>query len=267
MSNPFYWLEIRIRAREKRLWIIALFFLLSVFLIGGGILALALVESPANVVPGQLGMTIIYTLLFWHGTILILMAPLASAGRLAQEREQRTLPALINSSAPPQRIVYGKLFGAWTFVLWLSALVLPFLCIGAAWGGIPFWKLLLPLLFNILISMVLSAVALGFSGMMGRSLTAYLVTGAFLLLWLVVMPILGSISMALMQAWDGNSNWLGYLFFYHNPYFPSIAVVSEMWEMTGFDAGIKVIYGLACWLILGASSVWLARRGLKREVY
>jgi ABC-type transport system involved in multi-copper enzyme maturation permease subunit len=265
--NPFYWLEIRIRAREKRLWIIALFFLLSVFLIGGGILALSLVESPQRIVPGQLGMAIMYTLLFWHGTILIIMAPLASAGRLAQEREQRTLPALINSHVPPRRIVYGKLFGAWTFVLWLSALVLPFLCIGAIWGGIPIWKLLLPLLFNILISAVLSSVALGFSGVMGRSLTAYLVTGAFLLLWLIVFPILGTIAMALMHAWDGDATWLEYVFFYHNPYYPSIAVVSGTWEMEGWKAVAKLIYGLVCWAILGTGSVWLARRGLQREIY
>ena len=145
MSNPFYWLEIRIRAREKRLWIIALFFLLSVLLFGGGILAIAVVESVARIVPGDLGKGITTTLLFWHGAILIVMAPLASAGRLAQEREQRTLPALINTTADPRRIVYGKLLGAWTFILWLSALILPFLAIGAVWGGMPLWKVAAPL--------------------------------------------------------------------------------------------------------------------------
>lgn len=267
MINPFYWLEIRIRSREKRLWIIALFFLLSVFLIGGGILALALVDSPANIVPGELGTGITYTLLFWHGVILIVMAPLASAGRLAQEREQRTLPALINTNVPPRKIVYGKLLGAWTFILWLSALVLPFLCIGAVWGGLPLWKIVAMLSLNIFVSMVISAVSLGFSGIFGRTLTAYLVSGAFLLAWLIVLPILGTIGMALCEGAESSTEVVSYLFFYNNPFFPSIIIAAEAWDVEKDKIITQMIYCLVCWTLLGIGGIALAQKGLKREIY
>jgi ABC-2 type transport system permease protein len=269
MINPFYWLEIRIRAREKRLWIIALFFLLSVFLIGGGILAIALVEASQHIVPGELGAAITYTLLFWHGTILIVMAPLASAGRLAQEREQRTLPALINTNVEPRRIVYGKLLGSWVFILWLSALVLPFLCIGALWGGTPLWKVVTPLLLNIVVSMVIASVSLGFSGLLGRSLTAYLLSGAFLLAWLIVLPILGSIGMQLCSSTD--TDWLKhvipYLCFYANPYFPPIQLLFLELDMEPIQAAVRITYCLVCWAFLCGGGILLARKGLKREVY
>lgn len=269
MINPFYWLEIRIRAREKRLWIIALFFLLSVFLFGGGILAIAVVESVARIVPGDLGKGITTTLLFWHGAILIVMAPLASAGRLAQEREQRTLPALINTTADPRRIVYGKLLGAWTFILWLSALILPFLVIGAVWGGMPLWKVAAPLVINILISAVLSSIALGFSGLFGRSLTAYLVAGAFMLAWIVVLPILGGIATELAGAAHAGSarHIIEWACFYHHPFYPSILIVSDAWKMEPAQSTIRLAYCLFIWTILTVAGIWMARRGLQKEVF
>ncbi len=269
MSNPFYWLEIRIRAREKRLWIIALFFLLSVFLFGGGILAVAVVGSAARVVPGELGEGITTTLLFWHGAILIVMAPLASAGRLAQEREQRTLPALINTTADPRRIVYGKLLGAWTFILWLSALILPFLAIGVVWGGMPWWKVAAPLVVNILISAVLSALALGFSGLFGRSLTAYLVAGAFMLAWIVVLPILGGIGMALVHAAGirGARPVIEWLCYYHHPFFPSILIATDAWNMEAAQSTLRLAYCLLIWTLLTGAGIWMAGRGLRRELY
>ena len=169
MINPFYWLEIRIRASEKRLWIIALFFLLSVLLFGGGILTISIIESYKEIIMGELGIAIMYTLLFWHGAILVVLSPLASAGRISQEREQRTLPALINTSVSPYKIVWGKLLAAWTFILWLSSLVLPFLGIGILWGGLSYWKVLAFIIINISVSMVIASIALGFSGIMRRA--------------------------------------------------------------------------------------------------
>ena len=270
MMNPFYWLEVRIRASEKRLWIIALFFLISVLLIGGGILAVSVVESYSGIVPGELGQGITLALLFWHGAILIVLAPLASAGRISQEREQRTLPALINTNVHPRKIVWGKLAAAWTFILWLSSLVLPFLAIGAIWGGMPVWRVFAFLAINIGVSMVISSIALGFSGIMRRSLTSYLVTGTFMLAWMVVLPILGSISMALVDSIDNNellSDLISYIFFFNNPFYPTILIASNGMDFQPVEIAMQLTYCFGTWLALALMGFFMAIRGLKREVY
>lgn len=268
MSNPFYWLEIRIRASEKRIWIIALFFLISILLIGGGILLTSVIERYSAVIPGELGQGIMYTLLFWQGAVLVVLAPLASAGRISQEREQRTLPALINTSVNPSSIVWGKLKAAWVFILWLASFVLPFIGIGLLWGGLPVWKVISFILINIGISMVIAAIALGFSGLMGRSLTAYLVTGAFLLGWMVVLPIVGSIAMTLHNAWGkGAEEIIFFTFFYHNPFFPTILIAGNGFDLTPLEITCRLIYCFVIWVLLAHGGVWMARNGLQKEVY
>lgn len=270
MINPFFWLDMRIRASEKRLWIIALFFLVSVLLIGGGILAVSLVDGNSGTIPGELGQSITYTLLFWHGAILIVLAPLASAGRIAQEREQRTLPAVINTTVNPGRIVLGKLLAAWVFIFWLSSLVLPFLAIGGIWGGIPVWKLLSFLTINIAVSMVIATIALGFSGIMQRSLTAYLVTGAFMLAWMLVLPILGSIAAALCRSLDGGealTKALSYIFFFNNPFYPTILIASSGMDFDVPEMVTQLLYCFSFWILLAFIGIRMAIRGLKREVY
>jgi ABC-type transport system involved in multi-copper enzyme maturation permease subunit len=68
--------------------------------------------------------------------LLVILGPLASAGAISQEREQRTLPALLNTPMSPFTIVAGKLVAAWAFVLWLALLSLPFLALGVIWGAV-----------------------------------------------------------------------------------------------------------------------------------
>ncbi len=273
MNNPFYWLDIRIRASEKRMWIIALFFLLSILLIGGGLLLTALVERYWAVIPGELGRVIIYTLIFWQLAVLVVLAPLAAAGRISQEREQRTLPALINTSVNPVTIVWGKLLGAWMFIFWLSAFVFPFLGIGFFWGGVSPAKLLALVAINVVISMTIAAVALGFSGLMRRSLTAYLVTGAFLLGWMAVLPMLGGITMAIHSSLSTGykteimEEVIAFVFFYHNPLFPIILIIGGDIDFTAAQAAGRIAYCFAVWAFLACGGILMAQSGLKKEVY
>lgn len=269
MMNPLYWLELRVRAREKRLWLIALFFVVTLMIISGIVLATVLVQSHGQTIePVNIGEGLIWTALFCQAGLLVILAPLATAGRISQEREQRTLAALINSPASATRIALGKLWGAWTFVIWLGMLVLPFLFTATLWGG-PSWKLILGCLgLNLLAGLVLSALSLGISGLFGRSLTAYLVTGCFLFGWIAVLPMLGSLAMALNQ--DGHKPFqecIMYLTMYHNPFFPLITLTESYaaWSPSRFI--LPILYGISIWILLGFGGLILAIRSLKREVY
>ncbi len=270
MINPLYWLELRVRAREKRLWLIALFFVIILAIISGIVLATSFISSSTGqgIEPVNIGEGLIWAALFCQAGLLVILSPLATAGRISQEREQRTLAALVNSPASATRIALGKLWGAWTFILWLGVLVLPFLFTATLWGG-PSWKLILGCLgLNLLAGLVLAALSLGISGLFGRSLTAYLVTGCFLFGWIAVLPMLGSLAMALNH--DGSKvfqEFVMYLTMYHNPFFPLITMTTLFTELGSSQFFIPILYGVSIWILLGSCGLLLAIRSLKREVY
>jgi len=266
--NPVYWLDLRIRVREKRLWIIASFFICTLLVISAVVLASTVLEDyNRHIKPSDVGTGIIWAVLFCQVGLLIMLAPLASAGRISQEREQRTMPALINSSISALRVALGKLWGAWTFVIWLGMLVIPFLFVASLWGGPRLGLILICVAINIYAGFILSAVALGFSGLFGRSLTAYLVTGSFLFAWMVVIPLLGVLAMTLADGGDTYQTLIAYLAWFHNPIYPLIRLVSNEWVNDMGQTIWEIAYALAVWTAIGAGGLFLAVRGLKREVY
>jgi ABC-type transport system involved in multi-copper enzyme maturation permease subunit len=269
MINPLYWLELRARAREKRLWLIALFFVITLAITSAIVLASVFFKSTySSIEPVDIGEGLIWPALFCQTALLVILAPLATAGRISQEREQRTLAALINSPTSATRIALGKLWGAWTFILWLGVLVLPFLFTATLWGG-PSWKLILACLgLNLLAGLVLSALSLGISGLFGRSLTAYLVTGCFLFGWIAVLPMLGGLAMSLNH--DGSKTFqecVMYATMYHNPFFPLITLAQSYMELGTNRLFLPILYAVGIWILLGCGGLLLATRSLKREVY
>ena len=269
MMNPMFWLDLRIRAREKRLWIIALFFIAALFVITGVVMASSLISCEfRQIEPCSIGSGLTWATLFCQAGLLIILAPLATAGRISQEREQRTLPGLINSPLSALRITLGKLFGSWTFVLWLAALALPFLFVSTLWGG-PSWRVILACFFiNLYAGLVLSAISLGISGLFVRSLTAYLVTGSVLFGWMAIVPMLGTLATVLNHnASPLYKTVISYLAFFHNPFYPLIVVTSEQWRMQGTEIALQLAYCFFVWFVFAAFSLRLAVRSFRREVY
>jgi len=271
MINPLFWLDLRVRVRERRLWVIALFFLGMPLLIVLLSMMTAL-NSYGPVDPGEVGMMVALCAIFTQAGLLVILSPLAAAQRISQEREQRTYAALVNSPMGPAAIARGKLLGAWTFTLWLGILTLPFVAVAALWGGLSAWVLLVCFGLNLLAGMTLSALALGLSGLFGRSLSAYLAAGAVLFLWCFALPLIGGLTLGLM---DGDPplalvKTLFCVFQLHHPLAPQIWMVMRGTGtvVTYTDWGLWVpLYGAGVWFLLMALGFWLAVRGLRREVY
>lgn len=263
-DNPVYRLDLRVRVRERRLWVLALFFLLVPLALS--MLALPVVDtvsSLAHATPytDAAGMLAGFAL-FGHGALLVLLSALAAAQRISQERERRTLPALVNSPLSAARIADGKLLGAWTFDLWLATLTLPFLAVATLWGGVSFGRLLLAWALNVAAAFAVSSFALGLSGLFGRSLSAYLATGAALFLWCVVVPIAGAMACGML---DLNGDTAFAVTLWHLPLAPQAWVFSE-----GFGGSVGALMpcvGLAVWFAIGFAGRALAIRGLRREVF
>ncbi len=271
--NAVAWLDLRVRVRERRLWVIALFFLVMPLLICGLAMLTALNESKA-VNPGDIGMLVAMCAIFCQAGLLVILSPLAAAQRISQEREQRTFAALVNSPLGPCAIARGKLLGAWTFTLWLGVLTLPFVAVAALWGGMSAWVSMVCFLLNLLAGMTLSALALGLSGLFGRSLSAYLAAGAVLFLWCLALPMIGGLTMGLLDS--GQDPTLAQMrsvfcgFFLHHPLAPQIWLTmhGSGEAITFTEWGVWApLYGVGIWLCLMLLGFWLAVRGLRREVY
>lgn len=261
-SNPVLWIDLRSRLRERRLWILALFMALVPATIS--LLFLGVGWHCGDPYP-TVGMALSGIAVFSHGALLVLLSALGAAGRISQERERRTLPALVNSPLSAGRIANGKLAGAWIFSAWLSCTTLPFLAVAALWGGLSPLTLFLCWLLNTAAAMAAASLALGLSGLFGRSLSAYLATGAVLFLWCAVLPIIGLFLM------DGASSEvreyvLFPVFYYHIPLVPQIMLFGEFLDPDNIKLA-STLTALAVWTCVALLGRHLARRGLSREVY
>jgi ABC-type transport system involved in multi-copper enzyme maturation permease subunit len=264
LNNPVLWLELRVRLREKKLWIISLIFLLSLAVIY--FLPISFSREGGLVgEPAQLGMTFMSSLMVFLTVLLFILSPLAGAVGISQEREQRTLIGLLNTPLARHNIVLGKLLATWIYVLWLAVLALPFFAATLLWGGVS-WGDWLPQ-FGMMLAVVLtaSALALGMSGFFTRTLSSYLATGAALFLWCIAWPLLGSIfTQFYVPKGDKAADvreLIAYVFFYHNPG----VVLKGLWGR-GVEDPIYP-FALAVWAAITALSFLLAVRGLKRGLF
>ena len=176
-DNPVAWLDSRSRVRERRLWLLASFFVAVPLLISLFIVCFAFgLDADSSPFP-ECGLTVSGVAVFAHGALLVLLAALGAAQRISQERERRTLPALVNSPMTAREIATGKLLGAWRFVAWLAFFTLPFLAVSSVWGGLPAWRVLACWLLNLAAALAVSSFALGLSGLFG----SFSFLGSFLL--------------------------------------------------------------------------------------
>ena len=264
--NAVLWLELRIRIREKRLWVLAVFFVITLFI--GSLLVLSEIlfgrTFHAHFEPATVGEGLGWATLLMQAGLISILAPLASAGRISQEREQQTLIALLNSPTSRWKVVIGKLLGCWLFVIWLWTLALPFLSLAVVWNGFPANSLFLCATFNLLAGLVLSSVALGFSSYFGRTMTSYLVTGAFSFTWMVVFPMLGTL-LKVFTPFKSKlfSEIYAYLCWYHHPFYPIAWYLSENKLGQKFLESHTLIYCLSIWFCVSLVGALIAYRGLR----
>ena len=262
--NPVYWLDSRTRVRERRLWVLAAFFLAVPLAIS--LLLLVTLVGPENSPFPDIGMMIAGVAIYSHGALLALLSALGAAQRISQERERRTLQALVNSPLEARRIADGKLLGAWRFTAWLACLTLPFLAVSTLWGGLSAGALLAAWALNLAAALATASLALGLSGLFGRSLSAYLATGAALFLWCAVVPVVALIAFQSSMSGDV-AEAVGLSFIaYHLPLAP------QTWIFTGGFEGNNlgwVVFpvALGTWTAIAVLGRALAVRGLRREVY
>ncbi len=196
--NPMIRKELRQRMRERKGWILPSLYL-SVL---AAVIALTYyfsTSSPGSRPQGSsIGVAVFLAASFTQLSLLLLLAPVFSAGTLTIEKEQRTLGGLLTSLLTPAQIWWGKFVSSLMYVLLLLVAGLPILSVAMAFGGIGLWDVAIVTLTTMVILGVISAVSLYWSSAFRRSVHAtavsYVTVIALTLVTFVIFVVAESIS-------------------------------------------------------------------------
>ena len=267
--NPMIRKELRQRMRERRTWMLPSLYLVAL----GAAVALAYYFAtedvfgfgPQQVQGAEIGVSVFYTVTFVQMALLLLIAPVFSAGSITIEKEQRTLGGLLTSLLTPAQIWRGKFVAALLFLSLLLVSALPVLSLSFSLGGVGMRDVALAAGITLLVLASVSSIGLYCSSFFRRSVHAtavsYAIVIALTIITFVVFLILESRWQASQLASGGTGEIPRHIFaaLYLNPFFPLTALFSE--GKTHFpDWKISLIL----FTFLGCLAAVLAVRNLSR---
>jgi len=209
--NPMIRKELRQRMRERRAWLLPSIYLLVLGAVVTFVYFTATVNQNRVAIQGStVGVILFLTLAYTQLALLLLLAPIFSAGSITLEKEQRTLPALLGSLLTAWQIWWGKFASSLLFVLLLLVTSLPVLSLAFAFGGIGPWEIFSATLTTVIILASVSAIGLYFSSAFQRSIHSTAVSYATVIAISVVTAILFFVRMAMVErtgASSGAQSW------------------------------------------------------------
>ena len=181
--NPMIRKELRQRMRERRTWVLPSLYLLAL----GGVVVVTYYFStgqnlfglPVNERQGaEIGVAVFFAVVYTQLAVLLLLAPIFSAGALTIEKEQRTLASLLTSLLSSAEIWWGKFVAAMLFLTLLLVSALPVLSLVFSLGGVGPLEVLRATGMTLLLLAAISAMGLYFSSTFRRSVHATAVSYA-----------------------------------------------------------------------------------------
>jgi ABC-2 type transport system permease protein len=258
--NPMIRKELRQRMRERRGWLLPSLYL---FVLGAVVtFAYFLITAngfQANGVQGStVGVVLFLTLAYAQLALLLLMAPIFSAGSITIEKEQRTLGGLLTSLLTVGQIWWGKFVSSLLYVLLLLVTSLPVLSMAFAFGGVGPWEVFSATLTTVIVLGSMSAIGLYCSSAFRRSIHATAVSYATVIAISVVTAIIFFVRFQLYETARARSetavafSWYGIpldirLPMYLNPFFfltSSFARPSELYPAWATCATVFIAIGI-----------------------
>lgn len=200
--NPMIRKELRQRMRERRGWLLPSLYLLIL----GAIVAFTYFAATAenwgvsNVQGATVGVALFLVLSYSQLALLLLMAPIFSAGSITIEKEQRTLAGLLTSLLTSSQIWWGKFVSSILFVLLLLVTGLPVLSMAFAFGGIGPWEIFTATVTTVIVLACTSAIGLYCSSAFRRSVHATAVSYAAVIAISVVTAIIFFVRLQMNSA-------------------------------------------------------------------
>jgi ABC-2 type transport system permease protein len=205
--NPMIRKELRQRMRERRGWILPSLYLLTL----SAVITVAYYSTAwggnENAQGWQVGAALFLTLAYAQLVLLLLLAPIFSAGALTIEKEQRTLGGLLTSLLRPTQIWWGKFAASLMFVLLLLVIGIPVISAVFAFGGVGPWEIFMVALTTVIILGTISSISLYWSSAFRRSVHATAVSYVTVVAMTVVTLIIFGIAMSRLDNRPGNHGW------------------------------------------------------------
>jgi ABC-2 type transport system permease protein len=200
--NPMIRKELRQRMRERRGWLLPSLYLLVLGAVVTFAYFLTVTDHAAGseVQGSTVGVVVFLTLAYTQLALLLLMAPIFSAGSITIEKEQRTLAGLLTSLLTVGQIWWGKFVSSLMFVLLLLVTSLPVLTMAFAFGGVGPWEVFSATLTIVIVLGSMSAIGLYCSSAFRRSIHATAVTYATVIAISVVTAILFFVRFSLYES-------------------------------------------------------------------
>lgn len=199
--NPMIRKELRQRMRERRGWLLPSLYLL---VLGAAVTFAYFVTTAdrgrSNIQGSTVGVALFLTLAYSQLALLLLLAPIFSAGSITIEKEQRTLAGLLTSLLTSAQIWWGKFVSSLLFVLLLLVTSLPVLSMAFAFGGIGPWEIFSATMTTVLILGCMSAIGLYCSSAFQRSVHATAVSYATVVAITVVTTIVFFVRMSIYES-------------------------------------------------------------------
>lgn len=269
--NPMIRKELRQRMRERRGWLLPSLYLLVLGAIITFAYFITTTDRGASGVQGStVGVILFLTLAYAQLALLLLLAPIFSAGAITIEKEQRTLAGLLTSLLTTAQIWWGKFVSSLLFVLLLLVTSLPVLSMAFAFGGIGPWEVFSATLTTVIILACMSAIGLYCSSAFQRSIHATAVSYATVIAISVVTAIVFFVRLTMYESSHRQVAAAGHTWYdiplniripmYVNPFFFLTASFAPPREL--YPAWFTCCF---VFLALGALAVALTLRNLRRR--
>lgn len=220
--NPMVRKELQQRMRERRGWVLPalyIFVLAAVVLFTYYTMTSDSFRRSNSLQGSEVGVGIFLTTIYAQLTMLLLIAPVFSAGSITIEKEQKTLGGLLTSLLSAPAIWWGKFVSSLLFVLLLVVSSIPVLSLVFAFGGVGPIEVGMAVLTTIIILTTVSSIGLFWSSLFRRTVTSTAVSYGTV----VVIAALTAVLFLVMQeqahsAWRDMRIWQRAPM-YLNPYF------------------------------------------------
>jgi ABC-2 type transport system permease protein len=269
ITNPMINKELRQRLRERRAWLLPTLYLLIL----SGTVSFAYylttdaqMRGEREIQGAEIGLAVFLTAVFTQIIVLLLMAPVFSAGSITIEKEQRTLAGLLTSLLSVPQIWWGKFVVALLYLVLLLLSALPLLALSFAFGGVEPTQLIRATGSTIIVLAAICALGLWCSATFRRSIHSTAACYGIVLVLSVVTAVVFGI---LLSHWTSNNAVVvrqGELPAYVqaplflNPLYPLLSIMDDP-DFRQF------IYPASSWMLfaaMGCLAAAFAMRRLKR---
>ncbi len=217
--NPVTLKELRGRMRGARAFIVlsAYVTLMSLFTVLLYAIYAASNEVTLSTTGGVIGKVIFGGVLAIELFLVCFIAPAFTAGSISGERERRTFHLLRTTLLSADRLVWGKLLSALTYILLLLVVAIPLQGLAFLMGGVTLTEVILSIELLSVTALAFGALGIFFSAVMQRTLGASVLTYVIALLVTVAMPLLTFVVFSfvsiMLMAQNAGSQITEYLLF------------------------------------------------------